>query len=189
MYLYRLFIPFGSQSSPFSVTTMTSVTREHSFFYKPGPVPWPAPTLTAHTIIRFASAPPTITAHAEVRSTPSKPQIRKPTPELELPRVRFDSVTSHRSSITRSTDDGYDSSLENSSDATGSGLTALSSDNEEDERPIAKPPGEAGRPQSGGYNLKHAARLKEFDNIKVGHCIFMIDRNSPLLLYSNTLPS
>lgn len=157
---------------------MTSVAREHSIFYKPGPVPLPALTLTAHTIIRFASAPPTITAHIEVRSTPSKPQIRKPTPEPQLPRVRFDSVTSHRSSVTRSTDDGYESSLANSSDdATGSDLTALSSENEEERQTIPKPLGAAGRPKSGGYNLKRAARLKEFDNIKVGRHIFNIDHN------------
>jgi hypothetical protein len=63
---------------------------------------------------------------------------------------------------------GSTSSRTGSESGSESDLTSLaSSGDESDEELIAKPPGEAGRPHSGGYNLKRAVRCKEFSLIKV----------------------
>ena len=61
-------------------------------------------------------------------------------------------------------------SSESSSDH-ASDLTSIPSDNKAEKSSIPKPPGEPGRPKSGGYNLKRVSHLKAFDTIKVGHCV------------------
>ena len=152
------------------ITTMPSLAhRQLPAFFKPGPVPSPGPALTVHAVICFASAPPTITMHEEVqfKTSTSHPQ----TPTLE-PKVCFGSASSFcHCSTTPSAHNSqglsHESSLTPSDD---SNLTSLSSNCEEEESSIPKPPGESGRPKSRGYNLKCASHLKAFYNIKVGLC-------------------
>ena len=144
--------------------------RQHSAFFESGPVPRPAPVLTVHTVIRFASAPPTITAHEEVRCKTSTQHLRTPTPE---PKVRFGSASSFSRSTSPSVHNGWGSSRQSSESSSDheSDLTSIPSDNEAEKSSIPKPSGEPGRPKSGGYNLKRASRLKAFDTIKVGRCV------------------
>ena len=154
--------------------------RQHSTFFESGPVPQPAPVLTVHTIIRFASAPPTITTHEEVRCKTSTQHPWTPTPE---PKVHFSSTSSFSRSTSPSVHNSWGSSHQSSESSSDheSDLTSIPSDNEAETSSIPKPPGEPGRPKSGGYNLKHASRLKAFDTIKVGHCV---SRSIP----ANSLP-
>ena len=153
-------------------------------FFESGPAPAPLSTITSHTVFRYSSAPPTMTAHEEVvplsnQSNPSTPRPRTPTPEPPS-KVRFtDKLSRHNSiaSFHRSVSPSSQTSREDSPTSSDSDLTSIST-GDEMEKPIPKPPREAGRPKSGGYNLKRAVHLKEFNNIKVGHHVYMtIDVN------------
>jgi hypothetical protein len=148
-----------------------------TLFFDSGPAPQPHPTITFHTVVRYSSAPPTITAHEEVvpllnQSNPSTPRPRTPTPE-PTSKVRFTNKLSRQNSVASShrsvTPSSSTPSREDSPTSSESDLTSISSGDEVEEESIPKPPGEAGRPKSGGYNLKRAVRLKEFSDIKVGH--------------------
>ena len=159
------------------------MVRQTSAFYEPGLPPPPIPALTAHTIICHMSAPPTIIAQEEVvphsnQAKPSTPRPRTPTPE-SLPKVRFDSKLSRHNSVTSS---HHTSSRESSATASESDLTTISSGDESREESregsISKPEGEPGKPGCGGYNLKRAARLKNFDKVKVRfHLLLLICAN------------
>lgn len=158
---------------------MVHPTPTVSAFFVSGPAPAPHPALTSHTIICYLL--PTITAQEEVvppldqanRCTP-----RPGTPSLEPPKVRFTSVISSRhGSVTPSLRNDSASSRKGSATESDSDLTSMSSDDEAEEESIPKPFGEAGRPQSGGYNLKKAVHLKHFNDIQVGVYFASVDQH------------
>ena len=148
-------------------------------FFESGPVPAPLSTTMSHTVFHYLSAPPTITAHEEVvplsnQSNPSMQGPRTPTPEQPSEICFTDKLSRHNSitSFHQSVSPSSQTSREDSPTSSDSDLTSIST-GDEMEKSIPKPPREAGRPKSGGYNLKCAIHLNEFNNIKVGHHVYM----------------
>lgn len=129
-------------------------------FFEPGsPLPSP-PALIAQTDLRYRLIQPTLTAQEDITNsiqlraaTPSRSRILSQTPDPSFSRVRFSAPPSREGSPT-------------TSDSTPS----ESGFSEDDKGLIPKPPGEAGRPDSGGYNLRRILNWKNFKQLRVSDC-------------------
>ena len=158
---------------------MVHPTPTVSVFFMSGLAPAPHPSLTSHTIICYLL--PTITTQEEVVPPPDQANWWTPcpgTPSPELPKVCFISViSSHHGSVMPSLCNGSASFHKGSATESDFDLTSMSSDNEAEEESISKPFGEAGRPQSGSYNLKKAIHLKHFNDFQVGVYFASVDQH------------
>ena len=139
--------------------------------YEPGAPPPTLPLLTSQTDIFYNPLHScTITAREEL---PPGQQTRchqslPPTPNL-AGRVRFQSLPAHSNDDVSEDSDSSLTSLSSSDSDSESDSDEL---NEEDNK-IGKPPGEAGRPGRGGYNLRVALGWAADDHKKLLVCIFI----------------
>jgi len=143
-------------------------------FFEPGSLPLSPPALIAQTDLRYKFIQPTVTAQKDIAdgiqllaaasgrsqsraATPNHSRSRSKTPDPLFDKVRFSTPLFREGSPATS-----DSAL--------SATTSESDSSEANKGLIPKPPGEAGRPDSGGYNLRKALGWKNFTQLQVSNC-------------------